>query len=178
VPAFNSQLFPVNFVILHIPVDFVNPPLSSGFRDNKIPASLVPMPKTSMNKNDSFIFWQNNVRFPRKTFNMQPIPETFREQKFPDQHFRLCITAFNAAHIVTSDRRGVDISHKAKLRKWIETFSFNHAYVSPKACLRFPEKERSFFLKRTFLLPETCFSFTKNDLMFSSKRLDVFDKTT
>jgi len=47
----------------HVRIGFLKPPLSAGFGNYKISATLMPVPETTMNKDYSFVFWKDNIRF-------------------------------------------------------------------------------------------------------------------
>jgi hypothetical protein len=66
-------------------------------------------------KYNNFISGKNYIGLARKFFIMQPVPETLAMQTPPHHHLRLCILAFDAAHVVTAGGGGVDIGHGKKM---------------------------------------------------------------
>lgn len=75
------------------------------------------MPEAAMYKNYGFVFWQNNIRFAGKVFIVEFITVAICEKKFSHEHHRLCVLAFDPAHIVTSYFFGMHICHCIKLPK-------------------------------------------------------------
>jgi hypothetical protein len=60
------------------------------------------VPETPVNEDDSTVFCQNNIRFPRQTLIVYTITETMSPQIAAYSHFRLGILAFNTTHIPTA----------------------------------------------------------------------------
>lgn len=87
----NSQFF-LSFSLLVL--IFIQPPLCSRFRNNKVSASFMTMPEATMNKYHRMIFLQNNIGPPRKFFGIETITQSLGKKIFPDQNFRLCIFTF------------------------------------------------------------------------------------
>jgi len=114
-PAISPEKIFCIYVIPNICTYFMKPPFRSCFRHNKIFAAFVPVPKTSMYKNYSFIFWQHNIRLPRQPLHMQPIPVPVFMQKPAHQHFGFGILAPDARHIVAAGCFGVYIGHAIKV---------------------------------------------------------------
>ena len=75
---------------------------------------------------------------------MDFITESIGVQEFSDEHFRLCVFAFDLAHVIAAYFFGVDVCHSSKLN---QLFTF---YLS-----LFLLKE-----KVTKKLKETCFAFS------------------
>ena len=75
------------------------------------------MPEAAMNKNNRVVFAQYKVGFAGEFFMVQAVAETMCMQKLTHQHFRFCVLAFNAAHIVTAGCYAVYIGHAAKLQR-------------------------------------------------------------
>jgi len=65
----------VFMIVLFIPFDLIHPPFCSGFGNNIIFATIMPMPETAMNENYCFVFGQNNIWFSRQNFIMDPKSE-------------------------------------------------------------------------------------------------------
>jgi hypothetical protein len=91
--------------------DFAEPPFGACFGNHKIFAAFVSVPETTVNKNDGFVFGQNNVGFSGQVFYIQPVPESVGKQKPPHQYFRLCVFALNAAHVKGAGCFVVHIGH-------------------------------------------------------------------
>jgi hypothetical protein len=51
-------------------------------------------------EDDSFVFLQHKIRFAGQGFIMQFVTEALCMQELTHQQLRLCILAFNAAHVV------------------------------------------------------------------------------
>ena len=85
------------------------------------------MPKTSIYKDSSFIFWKYNIGLPRQVFNMQPIPESILEKEFTHGHFRFGVLAPDLAHVVTSGSLVMNVGHGVKLHylNWIYAINFS-----------------------------------------------------
>jgi len=56
------------------------------------------MPEAAINKNDSPVFWKDQIGFSRKSLYMQPVPKTKAVKTFPDQKFGLRIFSSNSRH--------------------------------------------------------------------------------
>ena len=69
-----------------------------------------------MYKDDSFVFWENDVRFTRQFFIVQFVTESLCMQKSSHQHFRFGIAASNPRHIVAAGNLIMHIGHRLKLR--------------------------------------------------------------
>ena len=74
-------------------------------------AAAVAVPVTSVNKDYCFEFWKNQVRLAGKFFVVEFVTKTICEKKFPNQHLRLCVLAFDLAHVETSRQFVVNICH-------------------------------------------------------------------
>ena len=73
------------------------------------------MPETTVNKDDSFIFWQNNIRLAGQVFYVEAVTKAIGVQKFPYQHFWLCILPFNLTHIKAPGSFAMYICHFTNL---------------------------------------------------------------
>ena len=67
----------VFFVILDIALEFWKPILLSSLGNVGTYTPIVPMPKTSMNENNSMILWKDNIRFSRERSNIISEAESF-----------------------------------------------------------------------------------------------------
>lgn len=56
------------------------------------------VPKAAVYKNTGSIFAENDIRFPGKAGNVEPIAEALAEKVVADKQFRLCAFAVNPAH--------------------------------------------------------------------------------
>lgn len=45
------------------------------------------VPETTVDKNNSVVFCEYDIRFPGKFFDIQAVPEPFAEKVFPDEEF-------------------------------------------------------------------------------------------
>ena len=77
----------------------------------------MPVPETTMHKNDGFVFGQYNIGFAGEIFYVQAVTESVCKKKLTHQHLRFRILAFYAAHIVGAGFRVVDVGHAVKIRK-------------------------------------------------------------
>ena len=75
------------------------------------------MPETTVNEDDCFVFWQNNIRFARQFFVIQSVSKTICEKEFPNQKLWLGVLAFDLAHVVASGLFVVNITHATKVNK-------------------------------------------------------------
>lgn len=73
------------------------------------------MPEAAMNKDYRSVFWKNHIRFAWKTFIMEFVTIAIGMKKLSNQHFRLCVLAFDAAHVIAAYFFGVHICHTIKL---------------------------------------------------------------
>ena len=60
------------------------------------------VPEAAMYKNDGTVLSENQVRFPRKVFHVEPEPKAGSVAESPDQNFRFCVCPANTGHIETS----------------------------------------------------------------------------
>jgi hypothetical protein len=104
------------FISGNVSVYFVKPPLGFGFGYNVIPAVFMSVPKTTINKNYSFILRQNDIRFARQFCIMQPEPKSLGEKKSTYLYFGLGVFAPDTAHVIASDLLTMRICHKAKIK--------------------------------------------------------------
>jgi len=56
------------------------------------------MPKTTMNKDDHFIFWQHYIRLSGQFPDVKAEPEAFAVQQAPHEDFRLRVSPPDAGH--------------------------------------------------------------------------------
>ena len=73
------------------------------------------MSEATVNKDDSFVFWQNNIRLAGQVFYVEAVTKAIGVQKFPYQHFWFGIFSFNLTHIKASDSFAMYICHSANL---------------------------------------------------------------
>lgn len=88
------------------------PPFCARFRNHKIFAAFMSVPETSVDKNDGFVFRQNNVRFSRQGLDVYPVPEPFAEKVFPYEKLGLGVLCPDLRHIVAAGFFGVDVGHE------------------------------------------------------------------
>ena len=69
------------------------------FRGRGVLTSFVPVPKTAMNKEDSFIFRQDDVRLAGQGADVFPEPVSGAVQHRADKHLRFGVLAPDSAHI-------------------------------------------------------------------------------
>ena len=76
-----------------IPLYFIPPEFHIGLGQYIILKPLMPVPETAVHENDRPILPEYQIRMPRKTRMIQPVPEPTTEQKFPYQQFGFRIPA-------------------------------------------------------------------------------------
>jgi len=68
------------------------------------------VPKTAINKDNSHVFLQNDIRLARE-FRFEPIPKTASPKHFANENFRDGIFSPNPRHAAMALFRGHEISH-------------------------------------------------------------------
>jgi len=101
-PSQPAEGLPVNSISCRVAFQFSHPPFPSASRRSAVFAPRMPVPETSVNKNHSFIFWQNYVGPPRQLFPMHSEPITHPVQHRSHNHLRLGILPPNPAHVPTA----------------------------------------------------------------------------
>ena len=99
-PSICNQLCFRFTIICSICLNLIKPPFSTGLRNYVIPASFMSMPEATMYEDNSFIFWEYNIRLSGKVFYMKAVPETLAVQKPPNQQFRFGILTTDPGHVV------------------------------------------------------------------------------
>lgn len=61
------------------------------------------MPEAAIYKNNSLVFWKDQIRFARQFSVMQSEPKAHRVQTAPNDHFRLGILRLDAGHHPAAD---------------------------------------------------------------------------
>jgi len=94
------------------------------------------VPEAAVDKNNRFVFRQHNIRFAGQFFVVQPVTESFGEQKFSHKHLGLCILTPDPAHIVTAGCLVVHISHYPNplIRKYEQYQISNFHYPEKRSC--------------------------------------------
>lgn len=103
-----AGMFPI---IGNIALKLFLPPLRSGFRDSGTFTPLMPMPETAVNKNNGFVFRQDDVRFARQVFDVFSESVTGAVQHGAHQHLGLGIFALDLRHIPASLFRCQVVGH-------------------------------------------------------------------
>lgn len=132
IPSQFNQGFLLFYIPFYIAVNHVQPEFSPGFRYNKMPAVLMPMPEAAVNKNNGVVFFKDDIRFAGQFFIVNAVSETFCKKLLTEQYFRLCIGAPDPAHIEAALRGGMSVCHQKKISTWP---------VSRKLC--YPYKDSS-----------------------------------
>ena len=60
------------------------------------------MPEAPIDENARAVFSHHDIRMPWQSFMVEPIPESFSEEIFPDDEFRLCVFGVDGCHIVVA----------------------------------------------------------------------------
>lgn len=88
----------------------------------------MPMPETAVNKNSSFVFRKNNIRFSRVSPVILSETEPLRKKIFPDHNFNTGILSLYSAHVPASSFRSQGIAHysfPSRKRKCMQKICFN-----------------------------------------------------
>lgn len=107
--AFNSVSLRVSRATLRS--IFFFPELDIGFWQTKILATIMSVPETSVDKNDSLVLWQNNIRCARQFSDLNTEPQTTGEKMLPHNHLRFRIFPLDSRHIPSPLFRCHYISH-------------------------------------------------------------------
>ncbi len=70
------------------------------------------MPETAVYKNEGVVFGEYNVWLAGELFGVQAVAEALCMQVAANQHFRLCVGAADAAHVIASGGGGVYVCHR------------------------------------------------------------------
>ena len=112
---YSPILFFQFFIIFKIPffciIYLFYPPFSSCLRDHKVFASFVAVPETAIDKQDGFVFWEDQVGLAGQLFVVQAVTEPLGKKILPHQHLRLGIFRADAAHVVGPGLGVVDVGH-------------------------------------------------------------------
>jgi hypothetical protein len=92
----------VLYIKLFVPVNFGNPPFRARLGNNKIPATLMPMPEAAVNKYHRSELRKHQVRCPRQCLVVESIAEAFAKEDFSDKDSRFCVLAPDRRHIKAS----------------------------------------------------------------------------
>ena len=98
-PAEPAKLAGVFQIIGDVALKLFLPPFGAGLRGGGSFAAFMPVPEAAMNKNDGFIFRQDDVRFAGKVFHIFSKPVARAVQHGADKNFRFRIFALNLPHI-------------------------------------------------------------------------------
>ena len=85
------------------------------FRNHKIFATFVTVPEAAVNKNNGFVFRQNNVGLARQVFYIHSVPETFAEKVFPHEKLGLGILSPDPRHVIAAGFFGMDVGHEREI---------------------------------------------------------------
>jgi hypothetical protein len=76
-PATKSgKVFTVSFITIYVSLKLILPEIFSTFGIIKILTAFIPMPETTMNKNDCSVFWEDNIGFTWKVFPVKSKTKT------------------------------------------------------------------------------------------------------
>ena len=92
----------VFLIAKNIIVNLFLPKLCIVIGPYKIAATFVTMPEATIHENDSFILWENNVRFPGKTYVIFSVSKAMGKQVFANNFFWLCVFSVNTRHIIAT----------------------------------------------------------------------------
>ena len=121
-PSGEFEINIVGIVTSNIHRDLMSPEINIRLWQTEILAPLMPMPKTSIDKNHSLIFSKDNIRRSRQPFVVDTITQSPREKILPHNHLRLRIFPLYGRHIPTPLLRRLYVCH----RKLLSTFGFGH----------------------------------------------------
>ena len=72
----------------------------------------MPVPEATVNKNNGFPLWQNNIRLSWQVLSMQSVSEAKLVKQSPDNEFRLGVLGANARHHLRAFARIDDVSQR------------------------------------------------------------------
>ena len=102
VPAHACQ-FVLFFLVAGLVAFYLRlPEVCPTLRHHEILATLVAMPKATVDKDDSSILSHHDIRMPRQAWMVQPVSEPMGKQIAPHQDFRLGVLAANGGHAVAA----------------------------------------------------------------------------
>lgn len=84
-PAHSGKFPVLLFVSFAVMINFIEPKMRVGLGDNKIFATFMPMPKTTIDKNTCAVFSQNNIWMSWQSRIVKPIAETLAPQIFANK---------------------------------------------------------------------------------------------
>ena len=96
-------------------IKFFAPERCSCFRYSCLNTSFMPVPKTTMHKNNRVITRQNNIRFSGQIFPVQRKAESLAMQHGTHNFFRCSIAPANTRHIPTPSCATDFIRHRLQL---------------------------------------------------------------
>ena len=88
----------VFYISCFVGCNFGFPKSGVGFGKSGIFATLVPVPKASVNEDDRFVFGQHDVGLAGKFFVADAEAQSFCKQKFPNQYLGLGVLAMDCRH--------------------------------------------------------------------------------
>ena len=116
-PAHRAQFFVIVFIAFAIAGNLLFPESRIACGHGSAFAG-VPMPKTTVNKDDRSVFRQHNVRPAGKGFSMQPEAITHPMQKTADRQLRSGVLPMNSRHDGATLGRSKNVGHLAEFRSF------------------------------------------------------------
>jgi hypothetical protein len=116
-PTRGFQCSRIPSIAHHIALALLCPEFRSGQGGNSAKPAFMTMPETAMNKNDSFVFWQNYIWLAGKIFSVQAKPISQGVQDRPNLHFRLRVLSSDCCHVSAALLTVMNISHKHLLAR-------------------------------------------------------------
>ena len=71
----------------------------------------MPMPEATVDENDGFVLWQNNIWIARHLSDLNSVTQTTREKILPHNHFWFCVLSFDCCHATATLLRSHYICH-------------------------------------------------------------------
>jgi hypothetical protein len=88
------------------------PEQTVGFGKHKILTTLMGMPKTSIDKNDSVILGKYNIGFPHQTLVIDPESESMTKQVTSHQELAPGVLRLDTCHDLAALGKGKTITHR------------------------------------------------------------------
>ncbi len=120
-PACRSKSFKVFLISEAVTRNLFEPVPAVGLRYPRTADAAVPVPKTTMNKNDFLEFWKNQIRFPGEIDSMQPETITHPMSQATNGKLRRRVAALHGAHCPTAQLRPFFLHHRNSVLKEAKT---------------------------------------------------------
>lgn len=113
-PAVGTEQFLVPSVSFAVALNLRLPERRIGFRQYKLPAAFVPVPKTTIDEYRRSVLAHHDIRLARHAPDIQPVPVSVCPKPFPHRQFGLCSPVANMRHTAVALLRCQDVGHSYK----------------------------------------------------------------